>query len=169
MQISSTSIFPDSGSSSKQSQECTQLAVPTFWKSHGHGLFMMVSFSIKPGQQTDETEYPNLVTKQNSKVSIKAFLSAKLYWYPNSTQARTRYFTLVTLSTFRPLRRGSQTDLKQQEIKELLAGSYRQLFNKSAVFSKLEIGIVKLKLKSESRMICFFQSGWYSIQLDIVH
>ena len=40
----------------------------------------MVSFSIKPGDQTNETESPNLVNnnksdRQNSKVSTKAFLS----------------------------------------------------------------------------------------------
>ena len=30
------------------------LAVPTFWKSHGY--FIMLSFSIKPLDQTNETE-----------------------------------------------------------------------------------------------------------------
>ena len=49
----------------KQSQlvknVATWLPAPTFWKSHGH--FIIVSFSIKPGDQTDETESPDLVNK----------------------------------------------------------------------------------------------------------
>ena len=51
----------------------TWLPVPTFWKSHGH--FIMVSFSIKPGDQTDETESPNLnlVNKTELKVEYQGF------------------------------------------------------------------------------------------------
>ena len=37
------------------------LAGSLFWKSHGH--FMMVSFSINPGNESNETESPNLVNK----------------------------------------------------------------------------------------------------------
>ena len=35
------------------------------WKSHGH--FMMVSFSIKPVDQIDEAESPNLVNRAEIK------------------------------------------------------------------------------------------------------
>ena len=39
------------------------LVATFFRKSHRH--FMLVSFSIKPGDKTDKTERPNLLTKQN--------------------------------------------------------------------------------------------------------
>ena len=52
------------------------LAVPTLRKSHGH--FIKVSFSIKPGDQTGETESPNLVNKTVLKGEYtKAFLSIR--------------------------------------------------------------------------------------------
>ena len=40
------------------------VTAPSFWKSHGH--FITVSFSIKPGDQTNETESPNLVNNNKS-------------------------------------------------------------------------------------------------------
>ena len=56
-----------------QSQECSYLASCTFWKSHGH--FIMVSFSIKPGDQTDEIQTPNLnlVNKTELKGEYQSF------------------------------------------------------------------------------------------------
>ena len=38
------------------------LASSLFWKSHGH--FMMMSFSIRPGDQTDTAESSNLVNER---------------------------------------------------------------------------------------------------------
>ena len=54
-----------------------------------------------------------------------------------------------------------KTDLKQEEIKELVAGSYQLITFHRSTFSKLEI----------QRKVGIFKSnlGWYSVQLDIVH
>ena len=60
---SSTSNFLSvSGFSAKlksRRREYSWLGMALFWKS----LSQMVRFSIKPGNQTDETESPNLVNK----------------------------------------------------------------------------------------------------------
>ena len=45
--------------------------VRTFRKLHGH--FIMVSFSIKPGDQTNETESPNLVNETELKGEYQSF------------------------------------------------------------------------------------------------
>ena len=65
----------------------------------------MVRFSIKPGDQTDETERANLnlVNKTELKGEYQSF----------------SLFLLDVLRNFK--RRGLLTDLNQQEIKEMLA------------------------------------------------
>ena len=61
----------------------------------------MVSFSIKPGNQNDETESPNLVNKLANMVN--------------------KLFFLLAISCSEKFQmEGVLTDLKQQEIKELL-------------------------------------------------
>ena len=61
----------------------------------------MVSFSIKPGNQNDETENPNLVNKFANMVN--------------------KLFFLLAISCSEKFQmEGVLTDLKQQEIKELL-------------------------------------------------
>ena len=90
----------------------------------------MVSFSIKPGDQTDETEIPNLVNKTELTGEYQSFSFYKVFWETSNGG-------------------GYSSHLKQQEIKELLAGSYNFLAEVLPAFSKLEIGIVKLKVKQE--------------------
>ena len=46
---------------------------------------MMVSFSVKPGDQIDEIESPNLVNKTELKGESKLFLFLALKLFPNST------------------------------------------------------------------------------------
>ena len=83
---------------------------------------MLVSFSIKPGDETDQTEPPNLLTKQNWTVSTKLFFLQNFTL--TQLSLRLGLGTLASLSRFRPLTRVLLTDLNQQEIKELLAGFY---------------------------------------------
>ena len=66
----------------------------------------MVSSSIKPGDQTDETESPNL--NLVNKTELKGEYQSSFY------------------KVFWEISNGGDvlTDLKQEEIKELLAGSY---------------------------------------------
>ena len=90
----------------------------------------MVSSSIKPGDQTDETESPNLVNKTELTGEYQSFSFYKVFWETSNGG-------------------GYSSHLKQQEIKELLAGSYNFLAEVLPAFSKLEIGIVKLKVKQE--------------------
>ena len=68
------------------------------------------------------------LTKQNSQVNTKAFLSLRC----------SEKFQME----------GVTTDKEQQEIKELLAGLYNFSAEVLPASSKLEISIVKLKVKS---------------------
>ena len=102
----------------------------------------MVSFSIKPGGQTDKSESPNYVNKAELIGEYQSFSQ----------------FLLGILRNFKL--RGLLTDLKQHQIKELLAGSDKFLAKVLPVFSKLETGVLHGKTIYKSKvgeiLLCSF-------------
>ena len=111
------------------------VTAPSFWKSHGH--FITVSFSIKPGDQTNETESPNLVNNNKSDRQDSKRWVPKLFFLSIrcSEKFQTEWVTNWSKTT---------------EIKELQGGSFNfsaEVLPSQNVNLKSEIGIVKLKVK----------------------